>query len=37
MKIILNGKEVELKNSKTIAELIFEVNVKSQLFAVEKI
>lgn len=36
MKIILNGKEVELENSKTIAELILEVNVKSQLFAVEK-
>ncbi len=36
MKIILNGKEVELKKSKTIADLVSEINVKSQLFAVEK-
>ena len=36
MKITVNGKEVELKNSKTIADFIIERNVAGKMFVIEK-
>lgn len=36
MKITVNGKEVELKNSKTIADYIIERNVTGEMYVIEK-
>ncbi len=36
MKITVNGKEVELKNSKTIADYIIEKNVTGKMYDIEK-
>ena len=35
MKITVNGREVELNNSKTIADFIVERNVTGKMFAIE--
>ena len=36
MKITVNGKDVELKNSKTVADFIIERNVTGKMFVIEK-
>lgn len=36
MKITVNGKEVELKNSKTISDFIIERNVTGKMYVIEK-
>ncbi len=36
MKITVNGKEVELKNSKTVADFIIERNIAGKMFVIEK-
>lgn len=36
MKITVNGKEVELKNSRTVADFIIERNIAGKMFVIEK-
>lgn len=36
MNIIINGKNIELKNSSTVAEMIVERQVSGTMFVVEK-
>ncbi len=36
MKVTVNGKEVELKNSRTVADFIVERNVTGKMFVIEK-
>lgn len=36
MKITVNGKEVELKNSKTVADFVIERNVTGKMYVIEK-
>lgn len=36
MKITVNGKEIELKNSKTVADFIAERKISGKMFVIEK-
>ncbi len=36
MKVTVNGRGVELKNSRTVAEFIIERNITGKMFVIEK-